>query len=248
MLGISVPTMLGHIHLVWHFALSFAPDGDLSAFTDEEIADAAMWEGDCNALRNALRNTCFIDPDGFIHNWYNYAGKYVEQEEHKRIGNRERQRRFRQRHKGKSDDDTVTESNALRNAPVTARNAPTRPNHTKPINTTRAVPNYTPDFLAFYSAYPKHENKKAAFDLWEKIDPDAEMVAVIMAAVERQKQGRKWIEGYANAPDVWLRGAKWEDEPEPMREVGSTTSNGYRSQAEINQLKRNPDGTPKWVG
>jgi hypothetical protein len=34
----------------------------------------------------------------------------------------------------------------------------------------------------------------------------------------------------------------------PTRRNGSMKPNGYQSQAEINQLKRNPDGTPKWVG
>jgi DNA-binding transcriptional ArsR family regulator len=79
------------------------------------------------------------------------------------------------------------------------------------------VPDYSPAFLAFYEAYPKHENKKAAFELWEKLAPDQALIATIMSAIERQKRGRKWIDGYANAPDVWLRGAKWEDEPEPVR-------------------------------
>jgi hypothetical protein len=34
----------------------------------------------------------------------------------------------------------------------------------------------------------------------------------------------------------------------PTRRNGSMRPNGFQSQAEINQLKRNPDGTPKWVG
>lgn len=106
----------------------------------------------------------------------------------------------------------------------------------------RMTPEYAPDFLAFYAAYPKHENKKAAYEQWQRLAPDAEMVATIMAAVERQKGGRKWIDGFANAPDVWLRGAKWEDEPEPVRLQA-------KSQAELNRGgQQNPDGTPKWIG
>lgn len=105
----------------------------------------------------------------------------------------------------------------------------------------RTTPEYDPAFLAFYQAYPKHENRKAAYEVWQKLAPDAELIALIMAAVARQKQGRKWLEGFANAPDVWLRGAKWEDEPEPLRPIA------FASQATINRGgQRNPDGTPRW--
>jgi hypothetical protein len=110
--------------------------------------------------------------------------------------------------------------------------------HSEGTRRARNAPAYTPDFLAFYTAYPKHENKKAAQAEWNRINPGPELIALIMAAVEQQKGGRKWQEGFANAPDVWLRGAKWEDEPEPIR-----SSNGHKTQADHNQLQRNPDGT-----
>jgi hypothetical protein len=96
------------------------------------------------------------------------------------------------------------------------------------------VPDYSPAFLAFYEAYPKHENKKAAFELWQKLAPDQALIATIMAAIERQKRGRKWIDGYANAPDVWLRGAKWEDEPEPVR---GPPTNGARPASAATTVK-----------
>ena len=109
---------------------------------------------------------------------------------------------------------------------------------------TRASPGYSADFLAFYAAYPKHENKKAAYAQWKKLRPSPELIDTIMASVERQKQGRKWMEGFASAPDVFLRGEKWEDEPEPVRMI----PNGRPSQADHNRPgQRNPDGTLKVI-
>jgi hypothetical protein len=32
LLGVSIPTALGHLHLLWHFALKYAQDGDLTRF------------------------------------------------------------------------------------------------------------------------------------------------------------------------------------------------------------------------
>ena len=43
LLGVSVPTVVGHLHGIWYWALDFAQDGDLHQYDPEEIADAALW-------------------------------------------------------------------------------------------------------------------------------------------------------------------------------------------------------------
>ena len=79
---VPIPAMIGHLHLLWWWALDHAPDGDLSRFDAEDIADAAMWEGDPDAFVDALRScgpggtTGFIDADGALHDWQEYGGKY----------------------------------------------------------------------------------------------------------------------------------------------------------------------------
>lgn len=55
-LGVSIPTVVGHLHCLWHWALSHAFDGDLSPFDAEDIAEAAMWDGDAEQFVAALRD------------------------------------------------------------------------------------------------------------------------------------------------------------------------------------------------
>lgn len=84
--GVSLPTMVGHLHLLWHWALELAPDGDLSRFGDDDLADAAMWDGDPETFVAALTDcgpgdqAGFLEPDRQLHDWDDYGGRY-----HKRV-------------------------------------------------------------------------------------------------------------------------------------------------------------------
>jgi hypothetical protein len=88
LLGISVVTMVGHLHILWHWALSYAQDGDLTGFLPEDIAIGAKWDDDPERFVNALVNcklgankAGFVertaDGDLVLHDWWEYAGKYV---------------------------------------------------------------------------------------------------------------------------------------------------------------------------
>lgn len=84
-LGTSVPAVIGHLQLLWGWAMDYAQDGDLSRFDAEDIADAMMYEGDAEKLLDAL-TTCapggghgFLErtEDGrlVIHDWMEYSGE-----------------------------------------------------------------------------------------------------------------------------------------------------------------------------
>lgn len=113
-LGVSIPTAIGHLHLLWHFALKYAQDGDLSRFDNDEIADGCMWEGDPSDLYEAFCAAGWIE-DATIHDWHEYGGKAIKQKE----GNAERQQRWRDRHKTvskPSPNNPVTVTSPLYNA------------------------------------------------------------------------------------------------------------------------------------
>jgi hypothetical protein len=81
-LGITVPAAIGHLHCLWWWALEYAQDGDLSVYDAEDIADAAMWEGESSAFTDGLIKAGFIDSaddtDAItIHDWMEYAGRLV---------------------------------------------------------------------------------------------------------------------------------------------------------------------------
>lgn len=81
LLGVSLPTAIGHLHLLWWWAMDFAKDGDLSRYDPEEIADGAMWEGDAQKFLDSLIQAGFVDRDEtgiYLHDWDEYAGKLLE--------------------------------------------------------------------------------------------------------------------------------------------------------------------------
>lgn len=90
LLGCSMPSAIGHLHLLWWWATDYAADGDLSAFPPEELADALLWDRDPQALIDGLQQARFLD--GLqIHDWDDYAGRLAE----RRFANAQRMRRAR---------------------------------------------------------------------------------------------------------------------------------------------------------
>jgi hypothetical protein len=64
--GCSQPEMAGHLHFLWWWALETQPDGDLSVWEAEDIADAAGWEGDPHTFVTALLDCGPGDKRGFL--------------------------------------------------------------------------------------------------------------------------------------------------------------------------------------
>lgn len=76
-------------------------------------------------------------------------------------------------------------------------------------------------FEAFWSAYPpaKRKKKAEAFALWEKLNPSAVLVQIIMQALDFQKRSSDWAKDggqYIPLPSSWLSGQRWEDEVQPQ--------------------------------
>lgn len=71
-------------------------------------------------------------------------------------------------------------------------------------------------FERFWQAYPRRENKQRAQAEFEKLNPDDEMLAAMLMAIDRQKGSDQWQEAggrYIPHPASWLHGRRWEDEP-----------------------------------
>lgn len=124
LLGISRVTMVGHLHFLWWWSLDFAQDGSLDNFDDDELAEAAEWEGDPADFVAALAEAGFIDSTRALHDWHDYAGKIIEQ----RKANAEKQKRWRERKK----IDTSPPANANVTVTSRSRNGATVPNRTVP--------------------------------------------------------------------------------------------------------------------
>jgi hypothetical protein len=106
----SVPCAIGYLHMLWWWALDYAPDGLLTAADKPVVARACMWSKKSELFWAALLSAGFVEQTGEelrIHDWMDYAGRLVQ----KREANAERQRRFRDAH--------VTRTKHARNAHVT---------------------------------------------------------------------------------------------------------------------------------
>lgn len=92
-LGISIPQTIGHLHLLWWWALDYCADGYITRYRDY-IPMAAQWEGDGEKFTKALIEFGWvdeIDDELIIHDWMDYTGKL----ETVRQKDRERKRKAR---------------------------------------------------------------------------------------------------------------------------------------------------------
>lgn len=79
----------------------------------------------------------------------------------------------------------------------------------------------TEKFEKFWFVYPNKKDKKKAFELWKKIDPDDELYERIMLAVDYQSKSCDWQKEdgrYVPMPTTWLRNERWNDQ---VKSVGS---------------------------
>lgn len=120
-LHIHPAQVIGHLAYLWWWSLDYVPNGDLSASSSTEIASAATWPGDADKFLAALKVTGWIDEDGMIHDWMEYAGRLVEE----RRKDAERKRQYRIASAGRPED-------GGRTAPVPN---PTVPNTTQQYRT-----------------------------------------------------------------------------------------------------------------
>lgn len=257
LLGASVPTVVGHLHGIWYWALDFAQDGNLHQYDPEEIADAALWEGDPGQFVEALVAAGYLDQtdDGLsLHDWYDYAGRLIEQREARREQDRARKQRQRERKKARERDGhgEVTEESRGTSDDVTHIPYLTQPNQTEQDNTETTTPPSPSSegsdgakkspvelrFDEFWNAYPKKVGKQYALKAWNKIKPTAELHESIMQAVDRQKRSDQWRKEngrYIPNPATWLNGGYWDNGEEVSMDAGDQREHG-----------RDPDAGRDW--
>lgn len=89
LLKISQPTAVGHVVMLWLWALEVAPTGDLEPFSVDEIAAGAGWRRrDREMFVEALKAAGFLDDDDRIHDWEDYAGDLISRREKDRLRKR----------------------------------------------------------------------------------------------------------------------------------------------------------------
>jgi hypothetical protein len=67
-------------------------------------------------------------------------------------------------------------------------------------------------FEAFYAAYPRKAKPKDARKAWDKLKPDADLQAKILAAIEAQRASPQWQKDggqFIPYPATWLNAGEW---------------------------------------
>ncbi len=254
-LGASIPATVGHLHLLWHWAMDFAEDGNLGDFESWELADAAMWEGDPDEFVDGLVTVGFIDQTeagGELHDWHDYAGKLIQ----RRKEDAERKRLARQKadKTGTSPDDPgasagrpqdvrtpsdVTVPNRTVPNPTGGNTPPNPPQRKRARKAAKAQePTLTPEqldrFERWYQHWPRKENRAKAEESWAAIDPDDALVDKMIATTQVYARSEKWREDggkYIPHPSTWLNNARWNDEPpkvDPPKNITPFQNNGHR--------------------
>jgi hypothetical protein len=81
-LGVELPTVIGHLELLWAFTGKKSPRGDVGKWPDGAIARACCWMGSPEVFVLALRESGFIEADDthrlIVHDWPDHAPRWVK--------------------------------------------------------------------------------------------------------------------------------------------------------------------------
>lgn len=235
--------MLGLLVSFWLWALDNAPTGSLQGISNRTIARAAGWpENNADKLVEALEAAGWLDstPEGDlqIHDWYDYAGKLIDQREAEKQRSRRRRAASSQATDGRPTDDRKKTAGRV---DKTIQDYTTQ-DQRKDISPTPSDdgPKKTDlqeeRFGVFWSAYPKKVGKQAALKSWKKIKPTAELFERILSSLEMAKQSDQWQREHGRFipnPTTWLNQGRWDDELEP---AGTYTQNQRHTGGKVNTM------------
>jgi hypothetical protein len=72
-------------------------------------------------------------------------------------------------------------------------------------------------FGRFWAVYPSRIGQDVALRAWRDLNPDPELVDMIVQAVKDQLTWEKWQKGFIMDPARWLRERHWTDERPPIQ-------------------------------
>lgn len=106
-------------------------------------------------------------------------------------------------------------------APILAKSTASWPTWAEKKTATRSAKldgGYTPDFEIFWSHYPKKVGKGLAFEVWKKLVKKEEALdfRCQQALGWQKKLWAKDNNKYVPNPENYLKGRRWEDEPQTI--------------------------------
>lgn len=220
----------GYLLDLWITIGQERPSGVLTNWDEKDIALAAGWEGDAQQFVDALMQAKLLDVNGdkvfHPHDWEEHqpwiCGTTERREAARKAGIASAIAKANKRESkinAKSTEINAplkTVANPSAHGMATDGQPRTIPYHTVPsINKIRINKKIRIHFDTFWKAYPKKVGKLEAQMAFTKINPDADLLAIMLAAIEKAKATELWKKeggNYILDPRKWLKGRRWEDE------------------------------------
>lgn len=228
LLNAPIPQVIGHLHMLWWWALDYAQDGSLARYQVEDIADAVLWEGSATLLVSALLDAGFlehIDGHPAIHDWPEYGGKLIakrkaDADRKARAANREalratsdgtpteppRQSQVEKRREEKSTEEETTDAYFGVVLPVHLRDFVKE--HCEAIGTRNLNTDDVEGVLELYQSFPLVSIRDARKKLRSAVPrrlPYAHAVREILEPAVTKTEGLKF-----NPPPPLPEGVTWE--------------------------------------
>ncbi|HEX5464432.1 MAG TPA: hypothetical protein VFW88_06920 [Burkholderiales bacterium] len=77
----SLPTVIGHLELLWKFVAQHAPQGDIGKWPDAAIAGACCWEGEPPDFIEALIEHGYVETSDryrlLVHDWHEHCPQWL---------------------------------------------------------------------------------------------------------------------------------------------------------------------------
>lgn len=99
----------------------------------------------------------------------------------------------------------------------------------------------TDQFLQFWSAYPKKQDRAKALRAWLKIKMNTDLYQTILTALETQKKGIQWQKNggqFIPLATTWLNGQRWTDEVINYKQGDKSMTETQRRQASFEAATR----------
>lgn len=127
----------------------------------------------------------------------------------------------------------------------------TRTSHpSEPVNEPKPMCTSVADgFEQFWKLYPKKKSRKDALKAWNKINPDAELQAVMITALAQHCVSRDWTKDagqYIPMACTWLNGERWHDVLQPAGASAQGSAFNNLPQHTDDMYQESHDGRPNF--
>lgn len=219
----SRPEAMGLLEGLWHFTARSCPQGNIGRCTNREIALGCYSDRDGDEIVRAFVAAGWLDESDehrlVVHDWHDHAEEAVKKLLERRgvpflsLSGKRRDMSRKRRDMSSAKGETCRapargKGKGLGKGKGSVSEGECR-GETIPLD-------LEAEFETRWKRYVRRDGKQAALKAWLALDPDAELLEKIDAALEWQCKLPGWLkEGGQFAPhfSTYLNQARWQDEP-----------------------------------